>query len=330
MNTQAPANTDSLELPAPICVHDSRWQELSEIVLLRAVAATAVGLNTACGRIAGTAPSILTYHRIADNVPGLTKPLHNVTPEQFRRQLTGLLKRGFTPWPLDRLLKCHAEGTTPPPRVFAITFDDGFETVYTRALPVLRDLGIPATLFINTIYMDRDEPFSFDEWGVEYVDLAPSESFRPLSWAQCQALHDSGLMQFGAHTHTHQDFRGRPNDFVDDLRKSVDIVRERFDCESVPFAFPFGSPRRGHAGPELVKAAKACDVTCGLTTEPTLVELTHDPFTWGRFNAFPWDSPATLAAKLDGWYGWAPKLKHRIAAIVKQVFASGSHEGQQA
>lgn len=326
MTTMLP-NSEHAELPSPICVHDPRWQELSDVVLLRAVAAIGVGLNAGCGRIAGTTPGILTYHRIAPNTPGLPKPLHNVTPRQFERQLSGLLKRGFTPWPLDRLLKCRVEGTLPPPKVFAVTFDDGFETVYTRALPILRELNIPATIFVSTVYLDRNGPFSFDEWGVKHANHAPPESFRPLTWDQCRALHDSGLVQFGAHTHTHQDFRGRESDFINDLRTSVQIVRERFDCCDVPFAFPFGSPRRGHAGPELVRAAKACDVTCGLTTDPRLVDLGSDPFTWGRFNAFAWDSPATLAAKLNGWYSWAPKLKRRVAAVAKRVVAGGAQQG---
>jgi hypothetical protein len=131
---------------------------------------------------------------------------------------------------------------------------------------------------------------------------------------------DSGIVQIGAHTHTQQDFRGRPDDLCVDLGTSVEITRQRFGIDEVAFAFPFGSPRRGHAGPELVDAAKRAGVSCGLTTDPILVDLRSDPFTWGRFNAFSWDSAATLAAKLDGWYSWAPRLRRRFEATIRRVF----------
>ena len=314
-----PRQSDA-SIPEPIAVRDPRWQELTDVVGLRAIAAAGLCLNRVLGRASGSAPGIVTYHRISPHVPGLPKPQHNVPPRQLRRQLTGLLRRGFVPWPLERLLEHHESNQRTPPRVFAVTFDDGFETVYTRALPILRELKIPATVFVSTIYLDRYEPFSFDEWGVQHEQLAPAESYRPLTWDQCHEMAESGLFQFGAHTHTHQDFRGRADDFQGDLHTSIEIVRQQFGMQKVPFAFPFGSPRRGHAGPELVAAAKRTDVTCGLTTEPITVDVRSDPFTWGRFNAFSWDSPGTLAAKLDGWYSWGPKVKRRIGGTVRRVF----------
>jgi hypothetical protein len=66
----------------------------------------------------------------------------------------------------------------------------------------------------------------------------------------------------------------------------------------------------------LVAAARQTGVLCALTTESVLVDPDSDPFQWGRFNAFPWDTSATLAAKVEGWYSWAPKLRQRIAGAV--------------
>ena len=34
-----------------------------------------------------------------------------------------------------------------------------------------------------------------------------------------------------------------------------------------------------------------------------------------RFNVFAWDTSATLAAKLAGWYSWATKLRQRIGGV---------------
>ena len=49
----------------------------------------------------------------------------------------------------------------------------------------------------------------FDCWGIEYAGQAPADSYRPLTTEQCRMLRDSGVFELGAHTDTHQDFRGR-------------------------------------------------------------------------------------------------------------------------
>ena len=65
-----------------------------------------------------------------------------------------------------------------PSNVFAVTFDDGYENNYLNALPILRELNVPATIFVATKYLDTDRPFPFDDWsaagksGVPVVGMA--------------------------------------------------------------------------------------------------------------------------------------------------------------
>ena len=98
----------------------------------------------------------------------------------------------------------------------------------------------------------------------------------------------------------------------------MEIVRDRFGIKDVSFAFPFGCPYLGFASEVLVRQAKKAGVTCSLTTEAIPVDLSADPFHWGRFNVFPWDSAASLAAKIEGWYEWAPRLRRRVSRGVDQ------------
>jgi O-antigen/teichoic acid export membrane protein/peptidoglycan/xylan/chitin deacetylase (PgdA/CDA1 family) len=273
-----------------------------------AAAGVAVGLDRLLGSRAGNSVGILTYHRIAPLVEGLPRPLHNVPPNQFREQLTGLVERGFHFWPLRRILEYRTAGLEVPPETVILTFDDGYESVYHEALPVLRELHIPATVFVNTAYLDQDGPFPFEGWGTAFQGRAPRMTYRPLSLPQCHELLRSGLVDLGAHTHTHQDFRHRPDDFREDLLTNIEFLRSAFGLTEICFAFPYGSPQFGFATPDLMAEARKVGVLCALTTETVLVEVGNDPFGWGRFNAFPYDTSATLAAKLHGWYSWAPKL----------------------
>ena len=275
---------------------------------MRTAGIAALALNRAFGSRARNRAGIVTYHRVMPPVAGLSEPPDNVRPDRFRAQLVGLLRRGFNVRPLRELLDCNARGESVPPRTIAITFDDGFQSVYHYAWPVLRELRLAATVFLATAHVGAAAPFPFDPWGVANAADAPPVAYCPLTLDQCREMAATGLVDFGAHTHTHRDFRGRAEQFREDLQASVDFVQAAFGYENVMFAFPYGSRRRGFADAGLAAAAKQTGVICGLTTECSLIESASDPFQWGRFNVFPWDSDTTLAAKLNGWYvqrpGW--------------------------
>lgn len=274
-------------------------------------------LSAGLGDWFGTAPvptvGILVYHRICPSYRDVPPATMNVTPRRFRAQLRGLLTRGFRIWPLSRLLDHHARGLPVPGQTTAITFDDAFASVHDHAWPILRELNVPAVAFQATAYLDSTEPFPFDSWGVAHAGRVPPGAYRSLTTEQCRRMHASGLMELGAHTHSHADFRGRPEAFAADLARSVEELRERFGLGEVPFAFPFGRRHQGYVTPALLEAARGSGVNCALTTEAVPVRPGDDPFGWGRFNVYEWDTGGTLAAKLQGWYSWAPRLQEWLA-----------------
>ena len=289
----------------------------------RAAGRVAAALHRALGSRATGRPGILVYHRITGIVPGVPTPMINVPPAHFRAQLAGLLDRGFTPLPLAGLLGRAAAGTPIAPRSFVVTFDDCYENVYSQAFPILRELNIPATAFVNTAFLGQDEPFYHDSWGRDNRAAVPPDAYRPLTAGQCREMAATGLVELAAHTHTHGDFRGRPAALRDDLRANVAALRATFGLDRVAFAFPFGRKAMGYVTPELLEAARQTGVACALTTEAELVDPRSDPFGWGRFNAYHWDTATTLAAKLAGWYGWSQRLQERLAAAVRR---RGQHE----
>ncbi|HEX5270897.1 MAG TPA: polysaccharide deacetylase family protein [Gemmataceae bacterium] len=283
-----------------------------------AVARLGGALNALLGSRAGGAFGILTYHRVTPRPDGAPAPTWNVTPRRFREQLGGLLARGYVAYPLRRAL------AGPLPRgAFVVTFDDGYENVHRHAWPVLRDLGVPATVFLATAYLDAPSTFPSDDWPAAGSPDVPAESWRPLTTAQCLELRDGGLIDLGSHTHTHAVFTGRPALLAEDVRRSAEVLRERFGLSDATFSFPFGI-----FGPDLIAAARRPGLLCGLTTRAALVEPGSDPFTWGRFNVEEEDTPATLAAKLDGWYEWllAPvrRLSGRRAPFAGPVTAGAT------
>ncbi len=275
------------------------------------VAARGLGLLTAClGPHSACAFGILTYHRVAHPPAGLPAPTWNVAPAQFRAQMQGLLARGYRPWPLREALACHRGKRTVPPKRFVVTFDDGYENVYASAFSVLREYDVPATVFLATAHLDQQGPFPFDDWRCAGAVEVPAETWRPLTTAQCAEMSASGLIELGSHTHSHADFRDRPQAFRRDLALSLEVLRVRFGVRDPAFAFPFSHGCRRHDGPELAEAAKEAGMRCALTNDSECVRPGDDPFNWGRFAALGTDSAASLAAKLGGWYGLARKAWH--------------------
>lgn len=258
--------------------------------------------------------AIFLYHRCVPRVAGLARPSMNVRPQRLRSQLVGLRRRGYTAWPLAQVLDFHRRGKPIAPKTFVITFDDGFESVYNHAWPVLRELKMPATVFIATAFLDAQDPFPFDRWARQNRERLSPETYRPLSAAQCKEMASGGLIELGAHTHTHADFRGEPSELWHDLEVCVSALQARFGVRSVPFAFPFGKSRLGYVDEALIDAARFSGVTCGLTTDGRTVTLDDDPFGWGRFNVYDFDTPNVLAAKCEGWCDWAARRLTNVSS----------------
>lgn len=94
--------------------------------------------------------SILIFHRVLSQVD----PLRPDEPDQQRfEQVLRWVARWFCVLPLDEAAE-HMARRSLPARALAITFDDGYEDNFTVALPVLQRLGLPATFFVATSFLD--------------------------------------------------------------------------------------------------------------------------------------------------------------------------------
>ena len=94
---------------------------------------------------------VLTYHSFCDSWPqGLVSSLPIA---RFEQQLVHL-KREFEVVSLSTGLSCLYEGRYSEKPWVVITIDDGFSDNYTHAFPVLKRLGVPATIFLATDFLD--------------------------------------------------------------------------------------------------------------------------------------------------------------------------------
>jgi len=284
----------------------------------RAASRVAGFLSELYGPLEKESFGMLMYHRVTDPLPGAPKPTWNVAPSQLEAQLSGLLARGWRPWPLSQVLDHRERGLPLPRKTFVVTFDDGYANNLYEACPILARLDVPATLFVATAYLDSDRPFPNDDWVAAGQPGVPPLSWRPLTTDECRQLAGSGLIDLGAHTHTHDDFRGQPEALRQDLETNIAILREQFGIDQPTFAFPYGTKAEGFASRELSDAARRAGAVCSLTTERQLVRAGDRPFDWGRFPVHESDTARTIAGYLSGWYSALRGLKHSPRVLMSK------------
>jgi len=105
---------------------------------------------------------VIQYHHVDEHTPAST----SVMPERFAEHMAYLANNGFKVWPLPRLVKALQQAETIPDKVIAITFDDGYQSVYRQALPVLQRYHYPFTVFINPELVGGSGYMNWDELRV--------------------------------------------------------------------------------------------------------------------------------------------------------------------
>jgi len=111
--------------------------------------------------------SVLTYHSIADAAkPGFDDGVVDATPSQFEAQLRFVSER-FSVIRIQQLIDFLETGAPLPQNALLITFDDGYSTCFSQALPALQRHNMTATFFIATDFVDRRRVYWWDR--INYI-----------------------------------------------------------------------------------------------------------------------------------------------------------------
>lgn len=185
-------------------------------------------------------PLALTYHGVAD--VSLREDLDRlfVRPADLRRQIEqlrgwGYELLGFSDW----AARVSADGGAA---TAALTFDDGFSDNLHVLTPLLRELDVPATVFVVSGWLGQRHP---------HTPLA-----RVLSAKELCELHAAGI-EVGAHTRTHPDLSTLPLRSVqDELAGSRAQLEDVLGVPVTAFAYPYGA-----ANPATIEAARESGFT---------------------------------------------------------------------
>ncbi len=174
---------------------------------------------------------ILLYHHITDEAFSGGNEISLISPYDFRMHMTAI-KVNFTPISLRRYYQyvtCTDGSVTLPDNPIIVTFDDGYLSNYEIAYPILKELEIPATIFVVT-----------DTVGAMAGD--GKVNYSHFTWEQAKEMERSGLVEIQSHTASHARLASLPQEqLVLQLRKSKYMIEKNLGHPCDMIAFPYGS-----------------------------------------------------------------------------------------
>jgi peptidoglycan/xylan/chitin deacetylase (PgdA/CDA1 family) len=216
------------------------------------------------GNMRGFRSWVLTYHSIDD-----TGSVISVRPALFREHIKRLLDADIRIVPLERIRVENG--------AVALTFDDACSSFYERALPVLTEHGIPATVFVVSGYCGLDNGWPTQPHGVPRLPL--------MNWAQIREAAAYGI-SIGAHTVTHPFLtRLSAQEAEREMREVKANIEDRTGLACDAFAYPYGDQNA------VIRHMAAQYYSIACTTDLGFISPSSDPMALPRLDMYYLRSP---------------------------------------
>jgi peptidoglycan/xylan/chitin deacetylase (PgdA/CDA1 family) len=241
--------------------------------------------------------TILTFHAVDDR-----RSIISLSPRVFQRAIGMLRESGARTLSLTDALGFLRDGVPFPARSVVITFDDGYQSVYEVAFPVLQSHGMSATVFLTT-------------GAAATSERLPSLEYRTmLSWGEIREMQRHGI-DFGAHSCTHADLTRLSAERLEaEVRDSKDIVEQGIGRAIAYFAYPFGRFDRRVRDAVRRHFVAACSDRLGF------VRSGSDPYGLERIDMYYLRTERLLrvaGSRAFPWYVRARALPRRIRRAVR-------------
>lgn len=221
------------------------------------------------------------YHRVNDNL----QPNDLVVPvAKFREQMS-YLKKNCEVIGIERLLSEERKK-----QKVVITFDDGYRDNYLNAYPILKELGLPGTIFLITgmINTDKKRP--------RYQDMPAPDM---LSWDEVYEMSHNGI-SLGAHTITHPHlsklaYEDQKKEIWGSIRTLVPTGPE-VSVSQLLFCYPYGDYNS-----DTLRILKELGVKLAFTIKPGINSEKVNPLELRRTEINGIDSLFDFKKKLAGY-----------------------------
>ncbi|MBG9787679.1 polysaccharide deacetylase family protein [Brevibacillus laterosporus] len=234
---------------------------------------------------------VLNYHHITRDS---NKPFV-MTPEQFGEHLQFIKEHNLQPISLSEFFTFMQTGVTAKENAVLLTFDDGYESYYTEAYPLLSKYGYPSAAFVIAGRL-RDT-----------LDRKRENMTVPLAYQQIDEMLASGLVDIGSHTfslHEHkeldewgvqkagtepvylEEFQRAENEEEYRSRLFVDFKMSKVGLEQlVKKPIPSLSLPQGYTSNIVIDSVKEAGYQYVFTSRRDVVKPNENPYSIPRFDA---------------------------------------------
>lgn len=251
---------------------------------------------------------ILLYHRIDGS-----GDVQATSPSNFAAQLQCLHQGGWTSLAAAEFSAIMRGKARAVRNSFLITFDDGYESILTSAVEVLRKLNFSALCFIATNLIELEEKTP------ALINTPELSRSLFLSWSQVRELQSSGFIDCQSHSHTHHQFSNFTlAEIEQDLGLSVDILAYQLRLPRghlSHLAWPWGlsssawrkaAVRTGFQHQYTV-ARQAYRSGTSINKIP---RICFDNHSFGKFKRELWLQTGQLSSFWDAIYPYGRKVRH--------------------
>lgn len=187
---------------------------------------------------------VIMYHIILEDSNKINDYI--ITPTQLEEDLIYLKENGYNTITTTQLLDFVNLGEPLPENPIIITFDDGYETIYHYALPLLKKYNMTAISSVLGIQVDY--------YSENYNENQMSYSHS--TWEQLKIMQESGIFELGNHTYdmhkpegssrfgTLINYNESESEYQEELKSDISNLNLKFqqNLEFIPniFAYPYG------------------------------------------------------------------------------------------
>lgn len=165
---------------------------------------------------------VLTYHRFGTAI----RDPFCVPRETFARQMHWLARQNLAV-SLESMQAFVLGAAARPRDAVLVTIDDACSSVFTHALPVLRDLAIPAVVYVPAMLVGGAASNEFGE--------------RVLRWDELEGLQKNGLT-IGSHGLRHRSLGQMTYELArEEVFESRALLSSQLGTPVTSFAYPFGT-----------------------------------------------------------------------------------------
>ncbi len=203
---------------------------------------------------------ILMYHHISRDKKFVMKHKNlAVHIEEFKLHLEILKRLGYTTITFKDYSLFKENKINLPKKPIILTFDDGYESIYTEVFPLMEYYGMKGVIFIL-----GDKEIKYSMWDFPAVEPQPL-----LNENQILELHEAGF-EIGSHSLTHADLTIIPREKAwDEISRSRMLLEILLDAPVNTFAYTYG--KVNPLIKELVKEA-GYHFACGTYSGPPTID----------------------------------------------------------